>query len=275
VGHRDCSTATAGQVVAGQALVKHAGEGVDIGDIGGIGAGLGVPGAETLRRPFGPGADGGGQLDVGALRADPDDRRPPGLIDHEPVTDGLLGEFDRRWSRAAHALSKPQSPRVPMARLLRSAVNRFRQRVEGPISGDDYHRANDCFASHPHAAQRTHRRRRPQRRHSVEPRHHHTRFDHHPGAQNAYARDNLGGHLVAVGRVGKSYAPISVNNAEPMLTSAMVCSPAIRDRPWRSKPIATPSSVARRRGPTDPTQDGPRSCHASSHRWPGWACDSW
>src|SRR5882757_7779964 len=35
------------------------------------------------------------------------------------------------------------------------------------------------------------------------------------------------------------------NNAEPMLTRAMVCKPAILDRHWRSNPIATPSTVAR------------------------------
>src|SRR6476646_4643626 len=35
-----------------------------------------------------------------------------------------------------------------------------------------------------------------------------------------------------------------VNNAEPKLTSAIVCSPAIRERHCRSKPIATPSTAA-------------------------------
>ena len=44
--------------------------------------------------------------------------------------------------------------------------------------------------------------------------------------------------------LGKAYAPMTVNNAEPMLTSAMVCSPAIRDRHWRSRPIATPIGPA-------------------------------
>src|SRR5882757_7458096 len=34
------------------------------------------------------------------------------------------------------------------------------------------------------------------------------------------------------------------NSAEPMLTRAMVCKPAILDRHWRSNPIARPSTVA-------------------------------
>jgi hypothetical protein len=50
---------------------------------------------------------------------------------------------------------------------------------------------------------------------------------------------------------------MSVNNAEPKLTSAIVCSPAIRERHWRSRPIATPSRAA------NPTR--------TSNSSPGWS----